>query len=347
MSVTYRDSVVRNNESQEEDLGEPGPDTGGNPEDPGASEPPDAPDNFDSGPQDAQEQPPDSNAGGGWDEPPDEPPERDFDFDPPQPDDQDEPPSGFQEPPPPPPPCSDPNISRLLGAPRGRDRNELEGFDNQFRGTTGAEFAALIQRVADATGLNPGFLASNVLAETGNNSAWTAGGPLDNAQIGLDFWHSQRRYAGEGVTDYVITDPAHTDCTIVAGVCHFFNENGVDTGVMYGFPTADMALRAMANYLNHLESQLRDHVGPMNWDRLPDAVRFAITRLAYNPGRNDPYAAAQRAVAAQMAGRNPLGTIPTSGPILGSMTPFRTSVVRAAQAMHLSNTVFNEPLPCP
>jgi hypothetical protein len=62
--------------------------------------------------------------------------------------------------------CSDRNISRLLGVPIGRGRDELHGFDGAFRGPTGARLRTNVIRAAKEFSLPPALLAVNGLSET-------------------------------------------------------------------------------------------------------------------------------------------------------------------------------------
>jgi hypothetical protein len=247
-------------------------------------------------------------------------------------------------------PCSEGDIAWLLGVPLGTGRNELQGFDQAFAGTTGARFRDLIVRAANEFSLHPAILAVNALAET-DRAFYMRRGPVSNVLIGLDHWDEQRqqvrRRLGVTFTTSIIVDPGFPNCTIVGGVCHFINERGNDTGRMHLFRSGRDGLRAMAAWLRVLEGRLIDSVGNLfGWVGISEPLRMALIRLSYNPGRNNPRELAQRTLATVEAGGDPRRHFPLTG-AGGTSSPLRTSVIRAAQAWHLANTVVGAEIPCP
>jgi hypothetical protein len=246
--------------------------------------------------------------------------------------------------------CDDADISRVFGVPRGTHRDELLGFDSAFAGPTGGHFRDMIVRAANEFRIHPALLAVSALAETGGRGNWLRSGGIDNVLIGLDFWDQQRNTIRNQLRKTfparLITDPRSPDCTIVGGECHFVNERGRDTGRMHMFPSGQDGLRAMAAWSSILERRLIDATGGLSrWIVIPISLQWALTRLSYNPGRNNPRKLARRTLADVDAGRDPLRNFPRTGPG-GSHHPVRASVIRAAQALHLANIVFGSNVPC-
>lgn len=243
--------------------------------------------------------------------------------------------------------CEPSALANRFSTGEGNARNDIGGFDRQFSGIRGQRFKGIVQSAASEYGLNPGCLAASALSETGNNRYWLQNGPVDSALLGLDFWRNFRRIVGEGIFDSVVTNPNYPNCTIVEGKCHFINENGRDTGPIYQFPSGSEGMRATAAWLRELENRMQRHVGAEQWASLPQTLQCALTRLSFNPGQSVPNELAASAVDLQQNGGDPMNVIPTDGPIRGSRSPARTSGIRAAQAGHLSSTIFDTPVSCP
>jgi hypothetical protein len=244
-------------------------------------------------------------------------------------------------------PCGDAAISRILGVPLGRSRNQLGGFDRALTDRSGPRFLTMVVRAANEFTISPALLAVNALAETGRDDYF---GAVDTAQIGLDHWERHRREIqrrlGRTFRTSIVTDPTNPNCTMIGGECHFRNERGRLTGRIYQFASAQEGLRAMAAHLRVLEQTLTDKTGGLfGWVGIPEPLQWSLVRLSYNPGKNNPGELAQRALADVDAGRDPRRNFPLRGPGDGKH-PFRASVIRAAQAWHLANTVFARPLPC-
>src|SRR5688500_15540575 len=81
--------------------------------------------------------------------------------------------------------CSDADIGRLLGIPLNTSRNGLFGFDSAFAGRSGADFAARVGSVARRVGLDPGLLATNLLAEIQDRAVWMSPAPLHSHTVGV------------------------------------------------------------------------------------------------------------------------------------------------------------------
>ena len=88
--------------------------------------------------------------------------------------------------------CSDADIARALGIALDASRNGLFGFDSAFSGPDGAAFAARIGDAARRVGLDPGLLATNLLAEIQDRATWMSPAPLQSHQVGVNYWHEER-----------------------------------------------------------------------------------------------------------------------------------------------------------
>ena len=258
---------------------------------------------------------------------------------PPQPEPpQPEPP---QPEPPQPPPSSDEALSNTYGVPLTADRNGLFFADSLFQGPRGAELRQAVSATAAEFGIDPGLLAITMAAEVraGRGAVvetFTSTGPVQNQEIGLDYWHSDRIAVMRTVRE--ARDIRSTELRE-----HFINEEGRDTGPKHEFPNGPTALRAMAARLRYGEIRLsRDReVGLEAWNNLPTGTRFAIVRAYYNGG----------GVGLEMARRAAKGqnVLVTSGPVIDPVTkkvrPRRAATVRAGQAVHLSRAIFQNPVP--
>src|SRR5262245_47193892 len=88
--------------------------------------------------------------------------------------------------------CSDADIGRTLGIPLDTSRTGVFGFDSTFAGRRGVDFAARVDRVARLVGLDPGLLATNLLAEIQDRAVWMSPAPLQSHTVGVDYWHDER-----------------------------------------------------------------------------------------------------------------------------------------------------------
>jgi hypothetical protein len=255
--------------------------------------------------------------------------------------------------------CSDTEIVRRFGVRRGTTRSELFGFDRQFAGADGRRLRDIVIRAARRADIHPALLAVNVLSEEDDRRVWLSPGRMENIRAGLDFWHEQRRrvarQVGVNLSTTIRRTPACRNIGLVPGEivdaqgrCVFVNERtrtfprGRPTGPVHVFASPTDAMTAMAGWLRVLETQLGQAVGASAWDAFPEPFRHAVTRYAYNPGPRPAMRLTRRAARSQAAGRDPIALLPRRGD-----GPQRRATIRAAQAMHLSNTVFGQSMPCP
>lgn len=251
----------------------------------------------------------------------------------------------------PPLPCPDERISERLGVPSGENRDELHGFDDAFEGELGERFRENVIRAARENHISPALLAMILLAEHGR-SVYLSRGAVENAAVGLDHWDSQARIieleTGRIFRTTIVRDASNPYCTIPPGEteCHFINERGVDTGRLHAFGSGANAASAVGAWTAVLIDRLVDRVNLFGWVGLSEEAQWALIRLSYNPGMNDPLALAQMMVDDVNEGRDPLARLPHEGPG-GPEHPLRAATIRAAQALHLANTIFDLNIPCP
>jgi hypothetical protein len=234
-------------------------------------------------------------------------------------------------------PCADEVLARDFGLQLEGGRNTLRGFDQNFVGDAGRAFRDRITRIAAMVGVDPGVLAVNALAEIGR-STWMRRGPVENPEVGLDYWHTLRHRVLRAVPAVRgrIRSAIVRDAT--GNPVHFTNERGVDTGPRYAFRTGQDALLAMASTLAYLQRRLRTSVRAGVYQALHPAVKFAAIRASYNAGFSRGREMIQRAA----EGRDPLIRSGDAGP----RRPIRTATLRAGQAIHLSQQVFGNVIPC-
>jgi hypothetical protein len=234
--------------------------------------------------------------------------------------------------------CSDADVARALGIALDTSRNGLFGFDGEFSGVDGTQFADQVRDVAQLVQLDPGLLATNLLAEIQSRNVWLSPAPIRSPRVGVDYWHEERPRirqavpAAAGIMDQIVRDPSGRPV-------HFINEVGRDTGPIYEFATGRDGMLALASAVAYRDVRLRHSLPPGAYDQLSPAVRFAAIRLAFNAGTSR----GRRMVAQAAAGRDPLIRTGPTGP----QHPTRTASLRAGQAIHLSCTIFGNSLPCP
>jgi hypothetical protein len=234
--------------------------------------------------------------------------------------------------------CSDAAIAPALGIPVDRSRNGLLGFDAAFTGAAGARFGARVKAVATRVGLDPGLLATNLLAEIQQPAAWLSAAPIRSFDVGVDYWHEEQRGiralvpAAAAIRQKVRRDQSGRPI-------HFINEVGRDTGPTYVFASGGDGMLALASAVAYRNVRLRRSLPAGAYDRMSPAVRFAAVRAAFNVG----FSVGLKMIQQAAAGRDPLIR---RGPV-GPRHPRRTATVRAGQAIHLSCAVFGNALPCP
>lgn len=229
------------------------------------------------------------------------------------------------------PACSDADLTDRHGVPGSGDkRNQLNGHDSQFTGRDGARFRSLVETVAAEAGISPGLLAANALTEQPTRGAWLTTDPVKTPKAGVDDWGE---LAGR-IRKSIPGSPAIAT-TEVEGV--FENEQGRDIPILELANGRD-ALRAMAWTLRYAEVRMTSEVGDV-YGALTANERFTLQRFAFNQG----IPSAIDLLRGTDAGGE--GLLITSGAI-GKSHPQRTATVRAAQAVHLANTVFGEGATC-
>jgi hypothetical protein len=234
--------------------------------------------------------------------------------------------------------CSDADIARALGIPINTTRDGLLGFDAEFAGANGTVFRDAVRDAAQQVGLDPGLLATNLLAEIQRRSTWISSAAVESQQVGVDYWHEERTRiraavpAARSISEAIVTDASGQPR-------HFINEQGNDTGPIYRFATGRDGMLALAAAVAWREVRLRAALHAGTYDRLPTAVRFAAVRLAFNAG----FSRGKRVVDAAAQGNDPLIRSGPGGP----GRPTRAATIRAGQAIHLTQTVFGHAVACP
>lgn len=215
------------------------------------------------------------------------------------------------------PPCDDDRLTDRHGVSDGGAKSDrINGFDPLFAGRDGARFRSMIETVAAEAGISPGLLAANALGEEPSTADWLTARPVPTTQSGTDDW------AGiEGAIRKAI--PGAPKIRTTAG--GEFG-NGRD------------ALRAMAWILRYAEVRMANEVGAA-YTALPADERYTLQRYAFDEG----IPAAVELV--RDAGPSGGGLLVDTGTV-GDGDPQRTATVRAAQAVHLANTVFGEGASC-
>jgi hypothetical protein len=193
-----------------------------------------------------------------------------------------------------------------------------------------------VSATAGKFGINPGLLANFVFAELKGGAADKVAtmfrtAPVRNTEVGLDYWGGSLRKA------VLRNVPEARDIISTQLPENFVNRNRRNTGPIHEFPDGPTALHAMAATIRYFEIRLAQDrkVGLDGWDSLPTATRFEIVRAYYNAGPVKGLDLARRAVDAQ-------DIAITSGDD-GPEHPQRTATIRASQAIHLSQAIFQIP----
>jgi hypothetical protein len=230
-----------------------------------------------------------------------------------------------------------------LETPTNKGNDHLDHWDNKFaddpafRNPSGPEFKTLVANAAKAVGIDPGLLAANALTEVSIRREYQAPTPINNMRIGLDTWADHEAHIKKEVSAVANLKVEHT---------RDFENNELNEGRrLVNFPSGPAGLLAMAAMLKHFEIELERKAGPDRWMKLPDPVRFELIRLQYNPGKADVNALLKDAVAGK-------SIIESSGPTrrpvadggIPQVHPQRAATVMAAQAAHLSQSVFGNDL---
>jgi hypothetical protein len=227
--------------------------------------------------------------------------------------------------------CGDDRLAELHGMPDGGSkRDRIAGLDPLFGGRNGARFRNLVETVAAEAGISPGLLAVNALTAQPSTADWLTSQPVETRQSGIDDWSGL-----EGDIRKAIPGAPRIDTTATSEVVE--NEQGREVPVLE-FGNGRDALRAMAWTLRYAEARMADD-GSAGYRALPANERYTLQRYAVDQGIP---AAIELARAAGPSGQ---GVLVDSGEI-GPENPQRTATVRAAQAVHVANTVFGEGASC-
>jgi hypothetical protein len=229
------------------------------------------------------------------------------------------------------PPCSDDQLRQQHGVPDKPRRESLDGFDSAFSGRDGARFRSLVETIAAEAGISPGLLAVNALTERDARRDWLTPDPVATWQAGVDDWVSLDKAIRSRV-------PGAPRITATATGEVFENELGREIPV-FTFGDGRDALRAIAWTLRYAEVRMTDD-GWSGYGSLSAGQRFALDRFAFNRG----VPAAVNLV--RQVGASGNSVLIDSGDASPSH-PQRAATIRAAQAVHLANTVFGEGTSCP
>jgi hypothetical protein len=215
----------------------------------------------------------------------------------------------------------------------GVSARQVTQFVRSFRGRTGEGFKQRVAATAAKVGVNPGFLAANLLAETDRGAFM--GGTVDSFSIGTDDYYNRR-------ADIQRKVPAARGVRTERGSLETAtNENNREVNTIT-FASGQDALLAFAAYLKWNEITLREMAREMggDFDALPVDVRWMLVRYAFNQGPNDVKSGPVEGAGYHLRrlikeGKNPMVTKS------GRFGPQRAATVHgAAQAPHLSKEVF-------
>jgi len=200
----------------------------------------------------------------------------------------------------------------------------------QFWGKSGQQFKSLVEDAARQVALDPGLLASSLLAETDRGSYLTAS-PVSSYRVGTDDFYERRHALARAVPAY---RKVGWDKNQTAQV-HLNDARKPRQVQTIYFDSGRDALLASAVYLKYGETVLRSFAAERgrNFDDLPAAVRFALSRIAFAAGP----AGARRRLEHVLDGADIL--VRNDAPLKPRQTD-RNATIRAAQAIHLAEWVF-------
>lgn len=205
-----------------------------------------------------------------------------------------------------------------------------------FLGARGKKLKALVQQAAAEADLNPGLLGTIMMAETRRPLSYLSSGKVSSYHVGTDDFYEGRHAISKRVPAYAKvgwdrkqTPEEHLNDAKkprMIKTIHF------DSG-------ADAAL-ATAVYVKYGEVRLREKAAELagDFDALPQATRFALTRMAMAAG----VGGATKYLKEALAGKDIFVRKPIKVRIYQTK---RNATVRTAQAMHLSDWVFGIPVP--
>jgi RHS repeat-associated protein len=204
----------------------------------------------------------------------------------------------------------------------------ITDLDREFTGPTGERFKALVEDAARKVDLDPGLLAASLLAEVARNRYFRP--QQTTFVIGTDDLLQPENQAV--IQQYKNIYPAFGEIHVRP---NGFDINEQGRSVPRGIFPGSEAVLVSAIYLKLGEIKARDvfEAHGQDFDAQPVEVRFALTRLGMNGG----VGALQARINELLAG----GDIPRSGATRrSSLHPYRTAVLHAARAIHLSQKVF-------
>jgi hypothetical protein len=207
---------------------------------------------------------------------------------------------------------------------------QVTAYNQEFRNKSGEQFKALIEWAAKKVDINPGLLAVNLLAETYRRD-YLSKSMISSMLVGTDDFFEKRYDIAKKVSAYADIGWDKKKKPVID-----FNEKGREVKVIF-FNSGQDALLASAVYLKHGEEVLREAAAKSghNFDLLPVEIRFTLIRLAFNAG----HGRALKNLKQVLEGQDIL--IRKRQKKAG---PQRQATIHAAQAIHISEKVFNIPV---
>ena len=201
-----------------------------------------------------------------------------------------------------------------------------------FQGKTGKKLKKLVEDAAKEVDLNPGLLGTIMMAETRRPQSYLSSEKVSSYHIGVDDFYEGRAAIQARVPAYakVKWDKKQTPLEHLNDAKT--NRRLVKTIL---FDSGPDAVLATAVYLKFREVRLREIAAELkgDFDKLPVAARFALTRMAMGAGTGGatPFLKdALKGVDIFVRKAIPVAAYQTQ----------RNATVRTAQAMHLSDWVF-------
>ncbi len=193
---------------------------------------------------------------------------------------------------------------------------------------TRKKFKQLIIDASIKLDLNPGLLAVNLIRET-NYTDYLLKEKVSSFLIGTDDYFDK-------LADIKAKVAQERDVNWDRGQTPFLDTNETDRSVKsIFFDSGKDGLLASAVYLKHGEVKLREHAESLgdDFDKFAPEIRFALTRLAFNAGHG-------------RAKKNMKDFIKNGKDVLirhkkSKAGPQRKATITAAQAIHISNSIFN------
>ncbi len=211
----------------------------------------------------------------------------------------------------------------------GVTRKQIQAYDYLFndKKKSRRQFKKLVIDAANKFDLNPGLLAVNLIRET-LYVDYLKQSKISSFLVGVDDYYEKRhdikaKVANEKLVKWDRTQTPTTD----------ENETG-RTVKTIKFDSGPDALMASAAYLKHGEIVLREEAESLseNFDLFNAELRFALSRLAFNAGLGRAKKNMKEFI---VDGKDVLIRKPQS-----DAGPQRNATIAAAQAIHLSTTVF-------